>query len=513
MSKKIVDLDLLELIFAKYENGMSLENIVDVVDIDISPGHLRYMYNKYLTNGIQSFIRNSQNNKYTLQFKKNVVQEYLNDGISYKNLAIKYNISAHETVRRWVNRYTGRKENINSSPKNEVYTMKGKKTTFQERLKIVEYYLDNEINYKDCAEKYGISYGQLYQWVQKYKVHGRDGLQDGRGKGKPKSILTPEEQKEAEIQALKSRNKILEMENKVLKKYQEIGKRDDKPKNKQIVAYETIETLKNEFPIKHLCQILKISRASFYKWLHRNPTQKEIENQVLLEEIKHIYKKYKGIYGYRRIYIYIRLYLQKEVNHKRVYRLMNQLNLKAVIRRKRKRYKPSNPQTIAENELNRKFQESKANKKWLTDVTELQLKNGNKIYLSAIYDLGSGKIVSHVLGSSNNNQLVFETFDKAVNTVTDTEGIIFHSDRGFQYTSRLFKNKLNQHNMIQSMSRVGRCIDNGPMEGVWGIIKSEIYRGYKNFKFETIEQAFQVINEYITFFNNERITLKMANLV
>lgn len=233
----------------------------------------------------------------------------------------------------------------------------------------------------------------------------------------------------------------------------------------------------------------------------------------MLEEIKHIYKKYKGIYGYRRIYIYIRLYLQKAVNHKRVYRLMNQLNLKAVIRRKRKRYKPSNPQTIAENELNRKFQESKANKKWLTDITELQLKNGNKIYLSAIYDLGSGKIVSHVLGSSNNNQLVFETFDKAVNTVTDTEGIIFHSDRGFQYTSRLFKNKLNQHNMIQSMSRVGRCIDNGPMEGVWGIIKSEIYRGYKNFKFETIEQAFQVINEYITFFNNERITLKMANLV
>ena len=169
MSKKIVDLDLLELIFAKYENGMSFENIVDVVDIDISPGHLRYMYNKYLTNGIQSFIRNSQNNKYTLQFKKNVVQEYLNGGISYKNLAIKYNISAHETVRRWVNRYTGRKENINSSPKNEVYTMKGKKTTFQERLKIVEYYLDNEINYKDCDEKYGISNVQLYQLLQNIK--------------------------------------------------------------------------------------------------------------------------------------------------------------------------------------------------------------------------------------------------------------------------------------------------------------------------------------------------------
>ncbi|KAB2476705.1 IS3 family transposase, partial [Staphylococcus sp. CH99b_3] len=71
---------------------------------------------------------------------------------------------------------------------------------------------------------------------------------------------------------------------------------------------------------------------------------------------------------------------------------------------------------------------------------------------------------------------------------------------------------LNHHKMIQSMSRVGKCIDNGPMEGVWGIIKSEIYRGSKRFKFESIEEAFQVINKYIKFFNNERITLKMANL-
>jgi len=217
MSKKLVDLDLLQSIFKKYESGMSFENIVDIVDVDISADHLRNMYNRYLANGLESLIHNSQNNKYSFQFKMNVVQEYLDSDISYKKLAIKYNIPAHETVRRWVNRYTGRKENINYSPKHEVYTMKGKKTTFKERLKIVEYYLDNEISYKDCAAKYDVSYGQLYQWVQKYKVRGRDGLQDGRGKGKPESILTPEEQKESEIRALKDRNKILEMENKVLK--------------------------------------------------------------------------------------------------------------------------------------------------------------------------------------------------------------------------------------------------------------------------------------------------------
>ncbi|RTX84197.1 IS3 family transposase, partial [Mammaliicoccus fleurettii] len=179
--------------------------------------------------------------------------------------------------------------------------------------------------------------------------------------------------------------------------------------------------------------------------------------------------QYQGIYGYRRIYIYIRLKLNKRVNHKRVYRLMKQLKLKAIIRRKAKRYKLFTPEVTAQNILNRSFNESKKNKKWLTDVTEFKLKNGNKIYLSAIYDLGSKTILSYELSSSNNNQLVFNTLEKAVKQVKNTKGIIFHSDRGFQYTSRSFKTKLKKHKMIQSMSRVGCCIDNGPMESVWGM--------------------------------------------
>ncbi|PTK23312.1 IS3 family transposase, partial [Mammaliicoccus sciuri] len=103
-----------------------------------------------------------------------------------------------------------------------------------------------------------------------------------------------------------------------------------------------------------------------------------------MEDINDIYHQYQGIYGYRRIYIYIRLKLNKHVNHKRVYRLMKQLKLKAIIRRKAKRYKLFTPEVTAQNILNRSFNESKKNKKWLTDVTEFKLKNGNKIYLSAI---------------------------------------------------------------------------------------------------------------------------------
>lgn len=95
----------------------------------------------------------------------------------------------------------------------------------------------------------------------------------------------------------------------------------------------------------------------------------------------------------------------------------------------------------------------------------------------------------------------------------NTKGIIFHSDRGFQYTSRRFKAKLRNHNMIQSMSRVGCCIDNGPMESGWGMMKSEIYKGKKNFSFINYEQAVIEITKYIRFYNTNRITLKMAESI
>lgn len=143
---------------------------------------------------------------------------------------------------------------------------------------------------------------------------------------------------------------------------------------------------------------------------------------------------------------------------------MKSANLKSVIRKKKKAYVLSTPQVTAENVLNRNFRAEKPNQKWLTDVTEFKLADGKKAYLSAILDLGDRSVVSYVLGHSNNNQLVFETFDLAVAANPDAKPI-FHSDRGFQYTNRQFKNKLDNIGATQSMSRVSRCIDNGPMEG------------------------------------------------
>lgn len=188
------------------------------------------------------------------------------------------------------------------------------------------------------------------------------------------------------------------------------------------------------------------------------------------------------------------------VNHKRIYRIMSSVGLKSVCRRKRKNYIPSTPEITAENILNREFNASNINEKWLTDVTEFKYGDGKKAYLSAILDLGDKSIISYVIGKLNNNPLVFETFDLAINKNPNAKPL-FHSDRGYQYTSKAFKNKLDQAEIVQSMSRVSRCIDNGPMEAFWGVLKSEMY--YLN-KFNTYEELEAAIIEYIDYYNKHR---------
>lgn len=184
------------------------------------------------------------------------------------------------------------------------------------------------------------------------------------------------------------------------------------------------------------------------------------------------------------------------------------MGLQAVIRRKRPKYQHSTPEITAENILNREFTAEGLNEKWLTDVTEFKYGNGEKLYLSAILDLKDKGIVSFAIGKNNNNKLVFDTFDLAITKYPDAQPL-FHSDRGFQYTSKLFKAKLDKAGMKQSMSRVGRCIDNGPMEGFWGILKCEMYYLHK---FDNYESLAAAIEEYIHFYNYNRRQKKLKCL-
>ncbi|WP_438763576.1 IS3 family transposase [Enterococcus sp. AZ194] len=167
------------------------------------------------------------------------------------------------------------------------------------------------------------------------------------------------------------------------------------------------------------------------------------------------------------------------------------------------------PYHMAKNYLNRNFHSDRPNEKWLTDVSEFKYYVGmdiHKVYLSAILDLYDCRIVSFVISDRNDNPLVINTFDQAIKLESNVHPLM-HSDRGFQYTSRQFCNRLKNAEMKQSMSRVAHCIDNGPMEGFWGMMKRETYYGRK---FTNRESLVSMISDYIDYYNNRRLQRKLS---
>lgn len=250
-----------------------------------------------------------------------------------------------------------------------------------------------------------------------------------------------------------------------------------------------------------MCKQLELSRAAYYKWLHREIPEQELENTKLAELIKEYDERFNHILGYRRMTSWINHFNHTNYRKKRVHRIMKKLGIHSVIRKKKKKYVSSAPETVAENKLGRDFYASSPNEKWVTDVTEFKVPGEpKKLYLSAIIDLYDRYPVAYVISTRNDNSLVFKTFDKAISLNPNAKPL-FHSDRGFQYTSKVFKRKLENQEMEQSMSRVGHCIDNGPTEGFWGIIKSEMHQMYEITDETSLRFA---ITDYIRFYSEER---------
>lgn len=219
-------------------------------------------------------------------------------------------------------------------------------------------------------------------------------------------------------------------------------------------------------PIIWVCQALSISRSAYYHWLHRTPSARERENRHILDEMRLLYQAYRGIYGYRRLADEYNAIHHTNYNEKRFHRLAKIGNLRAIIRTKQPAPHAAPLMQLPANILARDFVAQAPNEKWLTDVTELEYASGQKLYLSAILDLKANDIVAFNISPSNNNNLVFTTFDRAIEKYPDAHPLV-HSDRGFQYTNLKFKIKLRKQGMLQSMSRAGMCVDNAPMEAFW----------------------------------------------
>jgi len=196
------------------------------------------------------------------------------------------------------------------------------------------------------------------------------------------------------------------------------------------------------------------------------------------------------------------------LNHKTVQKLMRQLRLAARIRvRKYHSYK-GHVGKIAPNLLQRQFAAEQPNQKWVTDVTEFNV-SGERLYLSPVMDLYNNEIISCELARRPHFDMVEKMLSGAVSRLTPGDAPLLHSDQGWQYQMKPYQKILRQHDIMQSMSRKGNCLDNAAMESFFGTLKSECF--YIK-KFESVEQLEAEIKEYIHYYNHDRIRLKLNGL-
>jgi putative transposase len=256
--------------------------------------------------------------------------------------------------------------------------------------------------------------------------------------------------------------------------------------------------------VNGMCTFFGISRAAYYAWRKRiDQPDPDAERKQLIEDA---YVASKKVYGYRRIGLAIRRKGAAPINHKAILRLMNCLGIHSVARQRKLITKMNQLETYHhyENVLNRDFHATRPNQKWVTDVTYVLTQQG-WVYLSTIKDLFDSFIVAHVISRSNSVALVTQTVRQAQAKEKVTAGLTLHSDQGHQYTSQAYYALTQQYNITPSMSRRGNCWDNAPMENFFGHFKEEALR---QFKTPTFEEAKQIVDEYIHFFNYERIQLK-----
>ena len=264
-----------------------------------------------------------------------------------------------------------------------------------------------------------------------------------------------------------------------------------------------------EFSLDILLKAIKLARSTYY--YHLKQLDKPDKNQELKAEIQSIFIEHKGNYGYSRIHLELRNrgYL---VNHKRVQRLMEVLNLQAKMRQKRK-YSSHKGDVgkKAENLIQRQFEGSKTMEKCYTDVTEFAIPaSTQKLYLSPVLDGFNSEIIAYNLSTSPNLEQVKTMLEQAF-TEKRYENTILHSDQGWQYQHDSYHQFLEAKGIQASMSHKGNSPDNGMMESFFGILKSEMFYGYEK-SFQSLKQLEQAIVDYIDYYNNKRIKVKLKGL-
>lgn len=251
------------------------------------------------------------------------------------------------------------------------------------------------------------------------------------------------------------------------------------------------------------------------------------KDEEILNVVKPIYEENKSRYGYRRIILSIdnKTMERLGVGRDRIIKVLRNNGLKGIqgSNHKYHSYKGDNGEykcnLLLSKEYNeekkkdeyvRHFEATRPNQKWTTDVSEFKLPDG-KLYLSPILDMYDSSIISYDISKHPNFDQTKRMLDQAFSQYDNLDGLIFHSDQGWQYQQKYYTTVLKQKGIKQSFSRKGNCMDNSLMENFFGIIKNEMFYGHES-EFKTLNELIIAIKDYIEWYNTKRINVKRKGL-
>ena len=458
--------------------------------------------------------------RYNFELKKEIYEKHC-EGYGSDTLSKKYGLSSSRI--RYMCRLVD-KHGI------EVIRHKYRKYSTEYKLVAINRVLTNGEVVDAVAVDLGLSHrGVLDQWIKSYIENGYNVVTKKKGRPSTRDKEKEDSRRAGEGERAPSRAAVEENHrSRILKKIVCLNSRGRKEEKEQLTEAVTelrqelkcsldfiLETINSNDSLPHL------PRSDYYYWKER--MDPDIKNSELMDAISAIYTANHKRYGYRRI----TLQLKNDgwsVNHKAVKRLMSKLKLYGVTpRAKYKSYKGDFNGTVDNKLLYKKvdtkkhrteyirdFSTTAVNEKWTTDVSEFHIAAG-KLYLSPILDIHNREIVSYNISKSPSYIQVADMLNKAFNKFTDLSNLIFHSDQGWQYQMYPYHKALRERGITQSMSRKGNCLDNSPMENFFGKMKNEMFYGHE-YEFKTLEQLQKGMEDYIEYYNNERIQVKLKGL-
>ena len=383
---------------------------------------------------------------------------------------------------------------------------------------------------KSVAVDIGLTNGGiLQQWIKSYIENGYNVVTKKKGRPSTRDKGKEDTRGAGEGERGTSRATVEEdYRGRIIKKTSSLSSRGRKEEKEQLT--KAVTELRQELKcsldfildtINTNDSLPDLPRSDYYYW--KNRIDPDTKNTDLMDAISAIYTDNHKRYGYRRI----TLQLKNEgwaVNHKTVKRLMSKLKLYGITpRAKYKSYKGDFNGTVDNKllykrvdtkrhrtEYIRDFSTTDVNEKWTTDVSEFHIAAG-KLYLSPILDMHNREIVSYNISRSPSFVQTTDMLNKAFSKYKNLNHLIFHSDQGWQYQMFQYHNALKERGITQSMSRKGNCLDNSPMENFFGKMKNEMFYGHE-FEFKTLEQLQKAMEDYIEYYNNERIQVRLKGL-